>query len=118
MSEELLRKVENNIQIIEPVSFLEMIMLEKYAEMIITDSGGVQKEAFFFNKPCVILRAETEWVELVNAGCAIIADADCQKIIDSYLHFSKIDKIEFPEIFGEGQSAEFICKEIIKCFGI
>ena len=74
-------KASAHFKIIAPVSFLEMIALEKNCKIVMTDSGGVQKEAFYFEKPCVILRPETEWVELVQCGTAIITDANEQKII-------------------------------------
>ena len=103
----------SRIHITEPVSFLEMISLEKNASLVLTDSGGVQKEAYFFKKPCVIMRSETEWKEIVEVGAAIIADADEEKIIEAYHHFKDNNSIEFPEIFGDGRAAEFICKEMI-----
>ena len=101
------------IHIIEPVSFLEMIRLEKDADLVITDSGGVQKESYFFKKPCIIIRSETEWKEIVEVGAALIADADEERIIEAYYHFKDNKTIEFPEIFGDGRAAEFICKELI-----
>ena len=103
----------SRIHITEPVSFLEMISLEKNASLVITDSGGVQKEAYFFKKPCIIMRSETEWKEIVEVGAAIIADADEERIIEAYHHFKDNDTIEFPEIFGDGRAAEFICNELI-----
>lgn len=110
-------KTSKYIKLIEPVSFLEMIALEKNAKLIMTDSGGVQKEAFFFQKPCIILRSETEWVELVNCGSAKITDADERKIVDAYNHFSKTTNLQFPSLFGEGTAAEFICEKILKYIG-
>ena len=101
------------IHIIEPASFLEMINLEKNADMVITDSGGVQKEAYFFKKPCIIIRSETEWKEIVEVGAAILADADKNRIIEGYYHFKDNGIKEFPEIFGDGKAAEFICNELI-----
>ncbi len=103
----------SNIHIIEPVSFLEMISLEKNAGLVITDSGGVQKEAYFFKKPCIIMRSETEWKEIVEVGAAIIVDADEDRILEAYHHFKENNIEEFPEIFGDGKAAEFICKELI-----
>ena len=103
----------NRIHITEPVSFLGMISLEKNASLVLTDSGGVQKEAYFFKKPCIIMRSETEWKEIVEVGAAIIADADEEKIIEAYHHFKDNDAIQFPEIFGDGRAAEFICNELI-----
>ncbi len=106
----------NNILILPPASFLEMIALEKNAAIIVTDSGGVQKEAFFFNKPCIILRSETEWTELVEQGNAIIADADENKIVESYNYFMKNKELVFKPVFGDGKAAEFICSEIYSTF--
>ena len=79
-----------------------------------TDSGGVQKEAYFFNKPCVILRSETEWIELVDNGNAIIADADENKIIEAYNLFVTKTDYSYPPLFGDGKAALFICEEIVK----
>ncbi len=103
-----------SIVVAPPASFVEMIQLEKNASVIITDSGGVQKEAYFFDKPCIILRPETEWKEIVEAGTAIIADADEAAIIGAWKKFSESPPTNFPKIFGDGSAAEFIIAEIIK----
>lgn len=100
------------MKIIEPVSFLEMIALEKNASLILTDSGGVQKEAYFFKRPCIILRPETEWVELVECGAAIVVDADEERILKAYKHFAEMKDMKFPALFGTGSAAEFICEEL------
>lgn len=115
LTPELYSTVKTNsfIKIIEPVSFLEMIVLEKNAQMIITDSGGVQKEAFFFKKPCIILRPETEWIELVECGAAKIVDADEEKVELAFNEFKNMNKLNFPNLFGDGNAAEFICSEIL-----
>ncbi len=107
-------KTSRFIRILPPASFLDMIALEKNCSMILTDSGGVQKEAFFFSKPCIILRSETEWVELVKCGAAVIADANEKKIMRAYLHFKKTKKLKFPALFGNGKASEFICSEMLK----
>lgn len=119
LSSKLYSSINKNphIKIIEPVSFLQMISLEKNAAIILTDSGGVQKEAYFFEKPCLILRSETEWVELVIAGAAVICDADENKIIDSFNTFVNKKDLKFEQIFGNGKAAEFICGEILKANG-
>jgi UDP-GlcNAc3NAcA epimerase len=113
---DLLRKIETNsgIKIIPPVSFLDMIRLEKECKLVITDSGGVQKEAYFFKKPSIILRSETEWVEIVQQKAAIVADADADNIIQAYRHFtSPNDFLSFPPLFGDGHAAEFICRTLL-----
>ena len=102
-----------NIKLIPPVSFLEMIALERHAQLVMTDSGGVQKEAYFFKKPCIILRPETEWVEIVQTGNAILADADGSRIMDAWQHFKNNPPTSFPEIFGDGHAAEFILKQML-----
>jgi UDP-GlcNAc3NAcA epimerase len=107
----------NLIKIVPPVSFLDVIALEKAAELIVTDSGGVQKEAFFFEKPCLILRSETEWVEIVDNGNAIVCDADSEKINSAYIKLMNDNSLTYPPIFGDGKSAEFICSEILKHLG-
>ncbi len=115
ISKELLNSIKSNkyIKLIEPVSFLDMIALESNCNIILTDSGGVQKEAYYFNKPCIILRSETEWVEIVEQGAAIIADADENKIISSYNKLINNKKQLFPLLFGDGRAAEFICNTMI-----
>ncbi len=70
-----------NVKIIEPVSYFEIIYLLEKCTMVMTDSGGLQKEAFFFEKPCITLRNETEWVELVDNGLNYLADVDSENII-------------------------------------
>lgn len=116
LEKDLYDKITNNknIKILPPASFLDMIVLERHAQMVVTDSGGVQKEAFFFQKPCLILRSETEWKEIVECGAAVITDADENKIIDSFNNFVENPPHKFPEIFGDGKAAEFICKEMLE----
>lgn len=113
LQHELAERLARNsdIQIVEPVSFMDMIVLESECNMIITDSGGVQKESYFFKKPCVILRNETEWVELVEQGTAVIGGTDTDSIIDAYNKL-KSTNLNFPPLFGDGHAAEFICKQI------
>ncbi len=104
-----------NINLIPPVSFLEIIALERHAQLVMTDSGGVQKEAYFFQKPGIILRPETEWVEIVETGNAILANADEGRIMEAWQHFKNNPPTKFPEIFGDGYAAEFMLDKIISC---
>ena len=115
LNEELQKQIFNspNIKLIPPVSFLEIIALERHAQLVMTDSGGVQKEAYFFQKPCIILRPETEWVEIVETGNAILADADEIRIMQAWQHFKDNPPTAFPEIFGDGHAAEFMLEKII-----
>ena len=106
-------RLNSNFKIISPVSFLEMLALEKNCCLVMTDSGGVQKEAFYFEKPCVILRPETEWIELLENGAALIADADENKIKFSFEQLIAKKDLSFPKLYGDGNAAVFICSEII-----
>lgn len=104
-----------NILIIPPASYLDMIALEANADLIITDSGGVQKEAYYFEKPCIILQSETPWVELVQNGCAELADADNTSIESAYYYFKKPEtNLKFVPVFGDGKAAEFTVGKIIE----
>jgi UDP-GlcNAc3NAcA epimerase len=78
--ENLFEQVAQRLKLIEPLGYLDMIRLEKNAKLILTDSGGIQKEAFFYGVPCVTLRDETEWVELVDAGWNVLAGAHADRI--------------------------------------
>lgn len=113
-----LKHIQENksFRITGPASFLEMILLEKRCSMILTDSGGVQKEAFFLHKPCIVLRPETEWIELVEFGNSILADANAERIKKAYYHFKEKKSTNYPLLYGEGYAADFICKEIIRNF--
>ena len=102
-----------SINLIPPVSFLEMIALERHAQLVMTDSGGVQKEAYFFQKPCIILRPETEWVEIIETSNAILADADKRRILEAWGHFKDNPPTAFPEIFGDGHAAEFMLEQML-----
>ncbi len=101
----------NKIVLIPPVSFLDMMQLEQHAQIIMTDSGGVQKEAYFLQKPCVVLRPETEWTEIIEQKAGILADADTDRIVSAYTTLTD-KKLTFPPVFGNGHTAEFILERL------
>ena len=102
------------LRIIDPVSYLEMMLLEMKAKVIITDSGGVQKESYFYRKPCLVLRAESEWTELIAQGTAVLTDADKEIIRQQFSQFYHNPPEEFPPIFGRGDAARLICEDLDK----
>ena len=114
LTNEVYRSLTANpkIKIISPASFFDMLVLEKNCRMVITDSGGVQKEAYFFKKPVIILRAETEWTEIVEHGAGICTDANVENIINAHRYYSSFEPA-FPPVFGDGRAAEFICTQML-----
>ena len=114
LDENLLTELNQNknFKIIPPLGFLDIISLEKNARLIITDSCGLQKEAFFFQKPCVILREQTEWIEIVENGNALIVGANELKIISSVETLIERTDFTYPNLYGDGNAANFICKKI------
>lgn len=118
LREDIFLTIDNDpgFRIIPPAGFLDIIALEKNARIIITDSGGLQKEAFFFKKPCVILRPQTEWVEIVQNGNALLADANPNRIIECVEKLIAKNDFTYPPIFGDGKAADFICEMLIEHF--
>ena len=98
------------VRIIQPVSYLDMVMLETQSKIILTDSGGVQKEAYFAQKPCITLRDETEWVELVEKGFNTITGSDHVKICQAYGEMMGKTVSTNPEMYGAGQAGERIAQ--------
>ena len=110
----LKNKIENEkrIKIIEPVDFFDIIELEKNCKIVFTDSGGLQKESYFFGKPCIVFREETEWVEIIKAGAGALVGASTTKILEKTDYLLK-KNIAYPQIFGDGNTAIKICEHII-----
>ncbi len=103
-----------NIEIIEPVGYFDMICLLQNCIAVFTDSGGLQKEAYFFEKPCVTMRDETEWVELVEKRFNILVGADCDKIYDAYRNLSSLNTKYSEKLFGDGRAGEKIISALLK----
>jgi UDP-GlcNAc3NAcA epimerase len=103
-----------NVRVIDPVGYQEMIWLIRHSQLVMTDSGGLQKEAYFFGKPCVTLRDQTEWVELVDAGANELVGADPKKIVDAARrHIGRVIS-DSDQLYGGGEAAEKIVEELIK----
>ncbi|MEM3433324.1 MAG: UDP-N-acetylglucosamine 2-epimerase, partial [Candidatus Methanomethyliaceae archaeon] len=101
----------NGVRVLEPVSYLDMLLLEKNARVILTDSGGVQKEAFFFRVPCVTLREETEWVETVEAGWNTLVGCDPHRIIQAVNRVQLPNNCQ-PSLYGDGRAAKRIVRNL------
>lgn len=103
-----------DVHIIEPVGYLEMIWLLKHSKLVLTDSGGVQKEAFFFGKACVTMRDQTEWVELVDAGANELVGANEDKIVSAvFRHIGRIIEDKH-KLYGGGKAAGRIAGRLSK----
>jgi len=96
-----------NISTIEPVGYLDMLQLEQSARLILTDSGGVQKEAYFFATPCLTLRTETEWIETVEYGWNNVVNVDRERILAGIQADVTLDR-EHPPVYGDGYASERI----------
>ena len=106
--------IETDILIIDPVGYFDMLELLKNCKLVVTDSGGLQKEAFFNKKHCVIVRDETEWVELVENGFAEIVGSDSKRIVSAFEKFAQKQSNFEIDLYGEGRVGERIYGEIVK----
>lgn len=104
---------DKNIHILKPVGYFEMIWLLSNCTTVITDSGGLQKEAFFFKKPCITVREETEWIELVQNKVNYLTGSDKERILNTYNDL-KAKNINFDmELYGTGNTGKFIVNELV-----
>ena len=103
-----------NIKVTDPVGYLDMLKLEKNAKAILTDSGGVKKEAFWLKVPCITLRDETEWVETVNLGWNRLVGSDVEKILEAVRNL----KFDVDVSFENDFSAKKMCEIIIQAYNI
>lgn len=103
-------KLTKKVKVIKPVGYSDMLMLERNANKILTDSGGIQKESYIFKVPCITLRNTTEWVETVEDGWNVLAGSDKEKVIEMVNNFEP--EGEQRNIFGEGDASEKIIKVI------
>jgi len=104
----LLDILKEKVKVIKPVGYLAMLLLENNARKILTDSGGVQKEAYMLKVPCITMRDETEWVETVDDGWNVLAGADRKTIVKAALEFDPAS--EQREMFGKGDASVRIVK--------
>ncbi|KPV96747.1 UDP-2,3-diacetamido-2,3-dideoxy-D-glucuronate 2-epimerase [Pseudoalteromonas sp. P1-9] len=104
-----------NITFVEPLGYIEMLKLLRHCELVISDSGGLQKEAFFFDKYCITARDETEWVELVNANVNFLVGANKELLLDKY---KEVKNLAFPKdvekFYGLGDASEKIAQMLLK----
>lgn len=109
-------RFDKNLTIVPPVSYMDMLMLSSSARLILTDSGGLQKEAFFLNVPCVTLRDETEWIETLRSGMNTLAGTSESKILRAVRHQERVSLKEREKLnFGDGNASERVLN-IMKIF--
>ncbi len=106
--------IQLNCTIIDPVGYFDMIELIRNSELVLTDSGGLQKEAYFFGKYCVTLRDQTEWIELVENGYNKLAGANKDSIINSVNYFSGKKFDNNSQLYGNGMTSSDICKHLLQ----
>jgi UDP-GlcNAc3NAcA epimerase len=106
------------LQVISPVSYLDMVMLERHARLVVTDSGGVQKEAYFHSVPCVTLRGETEWVELLSAGWnRLLPPSSAQAVYEGVRRALEAEPPARKEPFyGDGKASRRIVAVLVERF--
>jgi UDP-GlcNAc3NAcA epimerase len=102
-----------NVHVIEPVGYFEMIWLLQHCSIVLTDSGGLQKEAYFFGKPCVTLRNSTEWVELIEVGANCLLGDDARTLSSCVERMIGVKMGDFPALYGAGSASEKVVEQIL-----
>ena len=105
--------IKMNVHLIEPVGYFDMISFLSRCELVLTDSGGLQKEAYFFEKPCVTFRDETEWVELVEAGANKVVGARMNSIVEAASNFLTSKPLFTHQLYGDGRASEKIIETLL-----
>jgi UDP-N-acetylglucosamine 2-epimerase len=100
--------VGDHVRLIEPLSYLELAALASQARVIVTDSGGLQKEAYWYGVPCVTVRPSTEWVDTVAVGANVLVDADASTIAEAVANATIPDNL--PVLYGDGHASERIAQ--------
>jgi UDP-GlcNAc3NAcA epimerase len=102
-----------DVTIVDPLGYFDMLALLKNCRLVMTDSGGLQKEAFFFKKLCITLRDQTEWVELMDAGANLLAGADQRLILSSFEKFVNKEFKKTDNLYGHGNASELIATQLV-----
>ena len=111
-----LKEELRSVKILDPLPFLDMVTLEQSAKLILTDSGGIQKEAFFYKVPCITMRDETEWVETVDLGWNTLVGASKSKILDAFFQKSVVNE-DTMNPYGDGNAANKIVSQLVSSAG-
>lgn len=116
-SDSELKDIASTLKIIDPVGYFDMLSLIMNCQIVMTDSGGLQKEAYFFKKYCITMRDETEWVELVEHSVNFLSGAKRDRIISIYENISSKKFIDSSDLYGDGKAAEKVVESILEYVG-
>jgi UDP-GlcNAc3NAcA epimerase len=108
-----LKNGTSNLVVISPVGYFDMLELLRHTQVVLTDSGGLQKEAYFFKKLCITLRDETEWIELVQTGVNALVGADRDNIVCAFKNATKAPRAFIDNLYGNGFASDNIIKLIM-----